>query len=638
MERKPRIEQPRAVRQRRGQVARIATLVGVAGLLFALVKLQVVASDRYALIAKENRLRPLVMPAPRGTVYDRYGRVLAENVVGYRVLLMPAPADSLRASLDQLRPVLRLSDDQIAEALHEWREAPNLPMVVLPDAHPAAVARLQERRFAFPGVVLHEYPKRRYPAGEATGHLLGYVAEISEAELALPEFQGYHQGRLIGKAGLERSYEEVVGGSPGMRYLEVDALGGIKRWLPEEMGIPPIPGQDLRLHLDLELQRYVMELFQSMRSDPDFRHYEGTIQGAFVALDPKTGGVLALYSTPGYDPNVFIGGIQPETWKELNQDPDKPLLDRATTAAQPPGSAFKPFVAAMALSLGVIEPEEYMPRSCGGGMSYGGRYARCWSVHGRQNMISGIKNSCDVYFYQVGIRIGLERFLETGTRMGFSRRTGIDLPSEKASILPPDLEWWERTFGYHPNENEIMSLSIGQGAVTMTPLKLANMFVALARMDGKAPAPRLVDTGEEPPIAFQIPITPRQIWQVRRGMRRVVGPGGTAALTRLQGWDFIGKTGTAQNPLGDDHAWFAGIGGPIGGEPEIVAVAYIAHGLHGYIASEPVATAIDFYLSRRHGRPFVRYPVPRQRLEREMDVDWGWLYSEVEDPPAPTTP
>lgn len=626
MERGPRIEQPRARRERRSQVARVATLVGVVGLAFALVEVQVRASDHYALIAKENRLRPVVVPAPRGTIYDRHGQVLAENVVGFQVLLMPAPEDSLRATLARLRPVLGLTDERIADALQEWRKASNLPMVVLPDAHPAAVARLEERRFAFPEVLLREYPKRSYPAGEAAAHVLGYVAEISEAELELPEFRDYRQGRLIGKAGLERSYEASMGGVPGVRYLEVDALGRIKGWLPEELGIPSIPGEDLRLHLDLELQRYVMELFQSM----------STAEGAFVALDPKTGGVLALYSTPGFDPNLFIGGIEPETWTALNDDPAKPLLGRAAAVAQPPGSSFKPLVAAMALGLDVIEPEEYMPIACGGGMSYGGRYARCWGVHGRQNMILGIKNSCDVYFYQVGIRIGLERFLETGTRMGFAKPTGIDLPNETKSIFPPNLKWWEQTFGYHPAENEIMSLSIGQGAVTMTPLKLAHMFVALARLDGKAPAPRLVDNGKEAPIAFELPTNPRQIWQIRRGMRRVVGPGGTAALTRLQGWDFIGKTGTAQNPHGPDHAWFGGIGGPFGGEPEIVAVAYLAHGLHGYTASEPVANAINFYLNRIHGRPFVRHPVPRQRMKRQMDIDWAWLYSEVEDPPPPT--
>src|SRR5690606_2188282 len=204
------------------------------------------------------------------------------------------------------------------------------------DASYSAVSRLQERRFLYPGVLIHEYPKRRYPAGPAVAHMVGYVAEISEAELALPEFATYSQGRWIGKTGLERSYEAVLGGEPGMRYLEVDAIGRIKRWLPEEAGVPPIPGRDIRLYLDLDLQRYVAELFRSMAEDleiPDF-------QAAFVAIEPETGGVLALYATPNFDPNAFVGGVRPDLWQKLNDDPLNPLLDRASGAAQPPGSTF----------------------------------------------------------------------------------------------------------------------------------------------------------------------------------------------------------------------------------------------------------------------------------------------------------
>lgn len=629
-ERHTRMEVPRARRKGRGRVARGAVFLSVIGLLFALVRLQIVSTEEFALIAKENRLRPIVVRAPRGTIYDRYGRVVAENRVGYQVLLMPAPLDSMRALMERLQPILGLSDAQMERAMRKYLRARNLPMELAPDASPVAVAHLMEHKFLYPGMLIYEYPKRYYPAGEAVAHVIGYVAEISEQELKLPEFEGYRQGRWIGKTGLERSYETTLGGEPGMRYLEVDAVGRILSWLPEEAGVPPVPGHDLRLHLDLDLQRYVAYLMRDLAATEGIRD----LRASFVAIEPATGGVLALYATPGYDPNQFTGGIDPEIWKRLNDNPANPLLNRAAGSAQPPGSTFKLATAAMAMKLGKLKPTDRMPIACGGGIRYGGRFARCWSSgHGSLDLIGAIKNSCNVYFYQLGIRIGLEKFLEEGARLGFGAPTGIDLPNELTSTYPLSFEWWEDYFGYRPYENEVMSLSIGQGAVNTTPLKLAQLYVALARRDGKAPAPRLVQSDTAPPISLDLGLTEDQILALRKGFRRVVAPGGTAALSRLPGWDFMGKTGTAQNPHGDDHAWFVGLAGPFGKEPEIVAVMLLEHGLHGYTASGLVANAINFYLDRKHGRPFVRYPTPRERLPRGLDVDWAWYMSPVEDPP-----
>jgi len=615
--------QPRGVRHRRATWAQVSLMVAVLVLAFALLRLQVMSSEVYALMAKENRLRPLEIPAPRGTIYDRYGRVVAENVVGYRVSLMPAPVDSLRAALVRLQPVLGLTPQDLEVAMRRWQRAPHLPMEVLRDAPPDAVARLQERRRLFPGVLVHEYAKRHYPPGDAVAHLIGYVAEISEQELELPEFETYEQGRWIGKAGLERAYELQLGGRPGVRYLEVDAVGRIKRWMPPEMGLPPIPGKDLNLYLDLDLQRYIAQVWPKK------------FRGAFVALEPETGGVLAMYSYPSFDPNLFVGGIDPRVWEQLNRDPGKPLLDRAAASAQPPASTWKLMVAAMGLDLGVIRPEQYMPIACGGGLAYGGRYARCWGVHGAQNLIGGIKHSCDVYFYQVGIRIGFRRYLETGTRFGFGEKTGIDFPAEIASTFPESPEWWQRRFGYKPYDNEVLSLAIGQGPVTITPLKLAHLYVPIARPDGIAPAPRIAMNSPFPRDTIDYGLTRDQVWALEAGMRRVVGPGGTAFLSRLPDWDFMGKTGTAQNPHGNDHAWFVGIGGPKGGKPEIVAVMFLEFAEHGYTASGYVAEAVNFYLDRKHRRPFKRFASPRERLPRGLDVDWAWLNSPVEDPPRP---
>jgi penicillin-binding protein 2 len=626
-----RTETPRWARERRAVWARVVIGVAVLGLVYSLVRIQVVRAEEFATQARDNMLRPVTVRAPRGTIYDRHGRVVAENRVAYQVQLMPAAIDSLRAKVETLRPVLRLTDADTAAAFRRYRVSPNRPMTILNDASLDQVARLEERRREFPDVLIHEYPKRYYPAGPAVAHLIGYVAEISRDELDLPRYADYRQGRWIGKAGLEQQYERILGGEPGMRYMEVDARGGIKRWLPEGMGVPAIPGEDLHLNLDLDLQRYGAYLLQETAQTLGMER----AQGAFVAMDPRTGGVLALYSNPSYDPNLFTGGIRSDIWRALNQDSTKPLLDRATGAAQPPGSTFKMSVAAMALEKGVITPDWVMPIACTGGMSYQNRYARCWTNHGQRfDLAGGIKNSCDVYFYQVGIRLGLQQFMETGSALAFGDRTGIDLPSEIAPIFPRDSDWFERRYGYSPQPPEVMSLSIGQGAVTLTPIKLVQAVAGFARPDGRMPVPRLVQTTEPPEFAETYEISQEQIGAIRLGMRQVLSPGGTAYLSRIDDWDIFGKTGTAQNPRGDDHAWYVGVGGPKGEEPEIVAAMLIYHGLHGSTASGPVSNLLNFYLDRKYGRPFERYPTPRERQAEGLPVDWQRIARPVEDFPV----
>ena len=635
MQRTGRLSTPRAQRIRRSRAARVIIVAVVCFLGAGLFRLQVVSGDQYALEARSNRLRELPIPAPRGTIYDRHGRVVADNVPGYQVLLMPIVGanglgnpDSMRVRVEELRPVLGLSDDQITVAMRKWNRQRHLPMVVLQDAPLRAVAAIAERKPQFPGVLVHEYAKRRYPAGEAIAHFIGYINEINAAQLESEEFAGYEQGRWIGTAGLERQYEKLLGGTPGKRFLEIDARGRIRRWLPEEVGLPPVPGKDLHLYLDLDLQEYIAEIFP--------REFDGAI----VAIDPQTGGVLAYFSYPTYDPNDFIGGIDYATFDQLNNDPRIPLLDRVVSSKQPSASTWKLAVAGMALDLGVITPEEYMPIACTGGMTYG-RYARCHGVHGRQNLVEGIKNSCNVYFYQVGIRIGLKRFLETGARLGFGDRTGIDVPHE-VSPRWPSLDYWERVLGYRPNDNEVMSLAIGQGPADMTIIKLAHIYAALTAPSGQVPAPRLAMESGAPQDTFEFHTTPRDRWFLEAGMRRVVAPGGTAGRSRygMPGndvpWDFIGKTGTAQAPPGKDHGWFVGTGAPeVGAPPEIAVTMFLARSEHGYTASGYVGEVINFYLSRKYGRPFSKWGTTRFRSERNLPVDYNAFMRPVVDPPMP---
>lgn len=628
LRRTSRIQQPRAQRRRRSLGARIVLLLMLGFLIAPLYRLQVAATERYTDQARQNRMRAVVVRAPRGTVYDRQGRVIAENIVGYQVLLMPASEDSLRSLIRRLAPITELDSADVARAFRRYRAAKHLPMELIHDASPEVAARLYERMPEFPGVLVQSYPKRHYPSGDAIAHFIGYISEISQEDLEGERFRDYEQGRWIGKAGLELQYEEHIGGTPGVRYIEVDARGRIRRFVPEDdVGMPPVPGKDLHLYLDLDLQEYIAEIFPKQYT------------GAIVALDPRTGGVLAYYSHPTYDPNEFIGGVSVATYQDLMDDEAKPLLDRVVGSGQPAASTWKLAVAGMALDQGVIEPDEYMPIPCTGGLFYG-RWARCWNSggHGRQNLIEGIKNSCNVYFYQLGIRLGLARFLETGTRHGFPEKTGIDVPHEIKPNFPTGVDYWERHFGYRPNDNEVLSLAIGQGPLTMTLIKLTHIYAALGAPNGKVPAPRLAMEAAEsgvPRDTFNFDLDARDRWHLAAGMRRVVGPGGTAAASRLVGWDFYGKTGTAQNPHGPAHAWFVGMGAnELGAHPEIAVTMFLEHAEKSSIPSGYVAEAINFYLSRKYGRPFQLYATPRMRGENGMPVnnDWG---TPVEDPPEP---
>jgi penicillin-binding protein 2 len=626
-----RLETPRWAREKRAIWARVVVGLAVLGLGYSLSRIQVVRAEEFAAVARENMLRPVTVRAPRGTIYDRHGRVVAENRVAYQVQLMPAPVETLQRQIEEMRPLLDITDDEITLAFRRFRASPNQPMAVLADASLDRIAPLEERRHEFPHVLIHEYPKRYYPAGAAVAHLIGYVAEISREELQQPRYAGYRQGRWIGKAGLEQQYEQILGGQPGIRYLEVDARGGIKGWLPESMGVPPIPGRDIHLELDLDLQRYGAFLLHEAAAALGMEKAEG----AFVAMDPRTGGILALYSNPSYDPNLFTGGISSVAWNELRDDPTRPLLDRAAGAAQPPGSTFKMTVAAMALEAGLITPEEFMPIACTGGLSYAGRYARCWTTHGvRMNLPLALRHSCNVYFYQVGIRLGFERFMSMGTRLGLGSRTGIDLPTEIASTFPRDPEWFQRNYGYRPQPSEIMTLSIGQGAVVLTPLKVNQAAAAFARPDGRMVTPRMVQSDAPPEVVGDHDITERHLAEIRKGMRMVMRSGGTAGLSTLAHWDVGGKTGTAQNPHGDNHGWFVGWGGPPGQEPEIVATMLVYYGQGGSTAaSAPVMNAINFYLNRKYDRPFDRYATPREKSRQGLPFDWRIIQQPVEDLP-----
>lgn len=604
-------------RERRmlGAVFVIAFCISI--LLTAFFQTQVLTGAQYAARSEENRLRPIPIPAPRGTILDRNGEVVATSITGYSISVLPGDSSLIRATLEDLVPFLGLSQRELQQLMDKRNGRPHDLLEVKVDATFAQAAAIEERRSAFPNLLVVERPRRYYPAGAAIGHIIGYVNEINETELETEEFQeaGYRQGRLIGKQGIEKEYEldcasegcsPLLGGTDGARFVEVDARGRVVDPRSTVGALPPAPGRSLRLSLDLELQKYIHSIF------PD------TLNGAVVAMVPSTGEILAMYSHPTFDPNDLFGRIPAPLWRALNNDPDKPLLDRTINALYPPASTWKLASAAEALRRGTVRPDEYLPIPCVGGMLYAGRYARCHDRrgHGPLQLAGAIEKSCNVYFYQVGIEMGLRNLIEGGVRMGFAKPTGVDLPSERKPIFPENVEWYRKRYGHMPTPSEVMTLVIGQGGNSQSVLKMAEFYSALAG-DGTARRPHLVvprDTAI--PRDIDLELNSGQLEALWEGLRRVTEEGGTGLQSSLARYKLYGKTGTAQNPHGPDHGWFVGFAGVPGQQPEIVIAAIVEFGEHGDATAPLAAKAANFYLDRKHGHPFDPEPTLGERWRR----------------------
>jgi penicillin-binding protein 2 len=576
-------------------LATLVIVLAVTTIGAAYFRTQVIKSSDYVLRSDENRLRMVPITAPRGAVYDRNGAIIAETVVNYTLSLEPAPPEVLHQWLEHLAPVLDLDAERIDHITKAANGKRREPVLVATSLSFEQVSWVEEHRADVPGVILEPRPLRRYPDGEAVAHLIGHVAEISERELEDSTWTGYRMGQPIGKSGIERKYERLLGGTMGARYIEVDARGRTVGELADDQAIPPIPGQDLHLTLDLELQRFAHRVFP--------KH----MRGAIVAMVPSTGEILALYSHPSYDSNLLVGGVSPRVWTALNTDPARPLLNRATHGIYPPGSTWKLATAIIGLEKGVITPQMRMPLACTGGMSYAGRYSRCWKAegHGFLDLAGAIAHSCNVYFYQLGIRLGIKQLTEEGSRLGFARKTGLDLPSEMSGIFPDGTDWYRQRFGWQPPPSEVMNLSIGQGPNSQTPVRMAQFFSALAG-DGTARAPHLVAQRKPLPVETDLKVSPRTLQAMRVGLARVLEPGGTAYMASLKRWKMYGKTGTSQNSqdLKRPHAWFTGFAGPPDGEPEVVVVTIVEFGESGSGAAAPLAAKVaDFYLNKKHGYP-----------------------------------
>jgi len=575
----------------RGRVARFVVLSLLGVLVAAFFRAQVLGRNDWALRSESNRLRTLSIPSPRGIIRDRAGRTLADNVVGHAVSILPTEPDTMLATLDRLRDHIELTESQAEALAARARARPAWPLLVYVDAPFDVVAAIEERRFAFSRVLLESRPKRRYPAGQVGAHVIGYVGEINEAELEAPRFAGAAPGTIVGRSGVEAHHDPWLQGRPGTRYVEVDVGGRIVDSFEGVAGVAAAPGRNLDLHLDLDLMQWIHHIFPA------------GVNGAVVALEVETGGVLAMYSKPAFDPNAFVGVMDSGDWAILSQDPSSPLYNRATMGKYPPGSPWKLASAALALEAGVIRPQDRFPKACDGTFKYGNRTVRCWKPegHGSLDLAGALQHSCNVYFYQLGLALGLDRLLVGGNRMGFGRGTGVDLPREASGTFPDGVDFWDRQFGYRAGEGEVLNLILGQGPNAQTPLKMAQFMLAIAR-DGSAPVP-VLHRSTPVPESWRLDVSHESLEAIREGLRRVTAPGGTAHMSSLEHFDLIGKTGTAETGGGrPNHAWFAGMAGLPGEPPEIVVVALVEFGDSGSETAAPlVAKAADFFLRARHG-------------------------------------
>jgi penicillin-binding protein 2 len=561
----------------RAGVARWIVVAAFAVLIGAFFRTQIIQHERFQLKAETNRLRPIPLTPPRGQIVDRAGRIIAENVPGYSVKLLAPSVDSLRAVLERVARVVPLDTADMSEIVRRFRSARYQPVLVFGDADFPTISRLEEHRAALPGLVIQSEPKRKYPAGAAVAHLVGYVGEVTDADLGRNRYPGATLGSIVGKAGLEQAYDDTLRGADGVRYIEVNARGRLVREEAGSASLPPTPGLPISTSIDIDLQQFVDSIWPK------------EVRGALIAMTPD-GAVRVLYSAPTYDPNAFVGGIDTRTWRTLTTDPARPLLNRAIQTRYPPASPFKLAIAAMALKRNLIGLDTHMPTPCRGGLRMGNRVFRCWKKegHGSLDLVSAVAASCDVYFYQVGLRLGLDAILEDGVLMGFRDTTHVDLPNEITPIYPASTAYFDRLYGprrWSPPAT-ILNFSIGQGENTQSLVNMVQFYAALAG-DGRERVPHVVrpQSGSTRTLG----LTDVQLDGLRGSLIAVVERG-TAAASRRGDLAVAGKTGTAQNAHGKDHGWF--IGFAPAEKPEIVVGAIMEFAEHGTTVAPYVVRVI----------------------------------------------
>ena len=594
-----------------GVETRIMVIAALIGLFFAIMllrlfQLQIVEGADLSDRSKRNSVRHIRLEAPRGDMVDREGRVLATTRPAFRVEVVPNDVRSPNLTYRALAMLIDREPGELREKVGDPKGRNRFkPVVLNADLSYDEHARLEAHRYALPGVMADTSPRREYVEGPLAAHLLGTVGEVQARQLETLRDSDYRQGDLIGQSGLESRFESHLRGRTGGRNLVVDVLGREIEVIDE---VDAEPGDRIVLTIDADLQQVAEQAFKS--SDPEQADYSG----ALVALDPRNGDILALVSEPGYDPNAFAGGIDADAWRSLTGDPLRPMQNRALAGQYSPGSTYKAVVAVAGMGEDDFDPAETV--FCPGHFRLGRRVYRCWKRggHGDVDLAQALIHSCDVYFYQLGLKLGIDRIAEVARAFGLGARTGIGLAGEKSGLVPTR-EWKERVKHEPWLKGETVSAAIGQGFNLTTPLQLAVTYAAIAN-GGKRVTPRLVQRVETwngeliEEIAAKpgvdVGIDPAQIAVVKDALVQVVqAERGTGARARVPGIQVGGKTGTTQVvslkvveefekdeiPLRyRDHALFVAFAPAEA--PEIVVSVLVEHGTSGGRVAAPIAQKV----------------------------------------------
>lgn len=529
-------------------------IVGIIGMLFVrLYMLQLFSHEEYGKESEKNSIRAIIKEPVRGYVFDRNNRLIVDVGPSFTVTVTQAEFNS--TNLGVLASMLDLEPQVLQERIN--RGVANVrsrftPVRVKRDIDFETLSSIEEQMFTLPGVNYEVESKRIYPGPARAAHLLGYCKEITENQL-IRFGEYYKQGDIVGSSGLESSYERLLRGEKGTDFVSVNAKGQVMGGFDGGRNdVTPKEGFDLILSVDFDLQALAESLMTNYK-------------GALVAVDPEDGGILAMVSKPDFDPSVFSGVTPTDQWNELNENPDKPLFNRATMTLYPPGSTFKMVLAAAALEEGIIDKSWHV--TCQGGYQFNNRFFKCTHVHGTVNVVDAIQKSCNTFFYQLMLKVGLETWHDYGERFGFGKKTLIDIDEEAAGLIPTEA-YYDRIYGRGGwTQGQLVNLGVGQGEIGASPLQMAQYAAALAN-DGVLHQPKIVryirnkrtNRIEEIEHNFsEVGLSPRSIDIIREGMKRCVeSPDGTGTRARIPGIIVAGKTGTAENPHGEDHSWFVG--------------------------------------------------------------------------------
>ncbi len=549
-------------------------------------QLQVLSGSVYKEQSDRNRVRQVSVMANRGLIFDRANRILVDNRPSYSLFIIPYEFEKNPEMVERTYSITGLSHDEIKDRILRAESGPFVPVRIVRDMDFETLSKVEENRFHLPGVFYQYEPVRNYPLDVRASHVIGYLSEINETELTFLKGNGYKKGDMIGKTGVEKRYDSVLRGERGYRYLEVDVNGREVGNFNGKRDIESVSGNNIRLSLDVDLQKLAEKLLDNQK-------------GAMVVLNPQNGEILSMVSKPDYNLEPFARGLSINTWQSLSGDPDKPLLNRTIQAQLPPGSTYKLVVAASALEDGLIDTNrEYF---CDGMFWLGTKMFPCWRSegHGSVNVLDAIQESCNVFFYQLGLQVDIDRWVKYSRQLCFGAITQVDLDGESEGLLP-DRDYLDEKYGEGKwGKGMVVNLSIGQGDLLVTPIQMA-MLAAVIGMEGKYSIPHVVqaiqdrsgDWKEQSIPVRRISGLSLAVYKLlKEGMSRVVNQsGGTGQGAYIPDIEVCGKTGTAQNPHGKEHAWFIGFAPR--NDPKIAVALVIENGGSGGSVAAPIAGEI----------------------------------------------